>query len=128
MNSQNQAQFKELSEEELNDFIVECIEDIKGKKIIKLDLRELEERPTNFFIVCEGDSTTQVKAIADNINRRLKTEMGERPFHFEGQQGSRWVLLDYSTTVVHVFYNETRAFYSLEDLWGDAVSTEYDSL
>lgn len=128
MNSQNQARHKELSEEELNDFIIDCIQDIKGKNIVKLDLRQLDDAPTNYFIICEGDSNTQVKAIADNIYRRLKNEGQTLPSHFEGQQNSLWILLDYFSTVVHVFYRETRAFYELEDLWSDASSTEYQNL
>lgn len=120
--------YKPFSEEEINDLIIDAIQDIKGKRIVKLDLRNLEDRPTNFFIICEGESNTQVKAIANNIHRKLKTEAGERPFHFEGQQNARWILLDYSSTVIHVFYPETREFYALEDLWGDAISTEYDNL
>ncbi len=128
MNSQKEAQEKELSIEELNDLIIDSIQDIKGKNILKLDLRHLEDSPTDFFIICEGDSTTQAKAIADSVYRRLKTEASTLPLHFEGQQNAQWLLLDYFQTVVHVFYRETRQFYELEDLWGDAIFTEYQNL
>lgn len=128
MNSQKKAQDKELSFEELNDLIVDSIQDIKGKKIVKLDLRKLDDSPTDFFIICEGDSTTQVKAISDNVYKRVKLEGNSLPVHFEGQQNSQWILLDYFTTVVHVFYKDTRAFYELEDLWGDGISSEYEDL
>ena len=123
-----QAQQKELSGDELNDLIVDSIQDIKGKNIVKLDLRHLEDSPTDYFIICEGDSNTQVKAIADNVYYRLKTEGFTLPTHFEGQQNALWILLDYFSTVVHVFYKETREFYELEDLWGDAIFTEYQNL
>lgn len=128
MNSQKEVAQKDLSVEELNDLIIDCIQDIKGKKIVKLDLRHLEEAPTDFFIICEGDSITQTKAICDNIYRRLKEETGLFPSHYEGQKHAKWLLLDYFETVVHVFHKETRVFYELEDLWGDALFTEYEDL
>ena len=128
MSSQKEARQRELSEEELNDLIVDSMQDIKAKNIVKLDLRKIEDSSTDFFIICEGDSTTQVKSISDNIYQRLKSEGHTLPVHHEGQQNSLWILLDYFSTVVHVFYRETRAFYELEDLWGDAISTEYHDL
>ena len=116
------------SVETINDLIVDSIQDIKGKNIVKLDLRKLEDRPTEYFIVCEGESNVQVKAIAERVQRRLKTEIGVRPSHTEGQTNAQWVCLDYFHTVVHVFYKETRNFYELEDLWSDARFTEYADL
>lgn len=114
--------------EELNELIIDSIQDIKGKNVVKLDLRHLEEAPTDYFIICEGDSNTQVKAIADNIYRRLKDEMGILPNHTEGQRESLWICIDYFTTVVHVFYREKRGFYDLESLWSDAEFVEYETL
>lgn len=129
MGLHNEArQGPELSVEAFNDLVIDSIQDIKGKNIVKLDLRLLEEAPTDYFIICEGESITQVKAIADNIYRRLKNDYGILPQHFEGQRNSVWVLLDYFNVVVHVFHPETRSFYELEDLWGDAVFTEYKGL
>lgn len=112
----------------INNYIVDSIQDIKGKNIVKLDLRQLDDAPADYFIICEGDSNTQVKAISDNIHRRLKDEMGVFPSFVEGTQRSHWVCLDYFNTVVHVFYHETRSFYELEDLWSDARVTEYETL
>lgn len=128
MNSQKEAKQLPLSVEQLNDLIVDSIQDIKGKKILKLDLRHLDDAPTEFFIICEGDSNTQVKAISDNIYRRLREEADVLPSHYEGQQNALWILLDYFEIVVHVFYHETRAFYELEGLWSDAIFTEYQNL
>jgi ribosome-associated protein len=125
LSSQKEAQQKALSDDELNALIVDSIQDIKGKKIVKIDLRHLDDAPTDFFIICEGDSNTQVKAIADNIYDRVKKEGAILPLHFEGQQNALWVLLDYFNIVVHVFYKEKRAYYELEDLWGDGIITEY---
>ena len=114
--------------EVLNDLIIDAIQDIKGKQIRMLDLRKLEDASADFFIICEGDSTTQVKAIADNVYQRVKDELGMLPAHREGVAGARWVLVDYFDTVVHVFHPETRAFYELEELWSDAEVTEYENL
>ena len=113
---------------ELTDLIIDCIQDIKGKNIVKMDLRHLDEAPTDFFIVCEGESTTQINAIANNIEKRLKEEVGLRPSHSEGKSMATWVLVDYFDVVVHVFYPETRNFYEIEDLWSDAKVTNYQNI
>ena len=128
MNTQAVVEQKEFSLEELNNLIIDSIQDIKGKNILKLDMRSLHDAPSDYFIICEGDSNTQVKAIADNIYLRAKKEGGHIPVHQEGQQNATWICIDYFNVVVHVFYRETRAFYELEDLWSDAVVTEYETL
>jgi len=112
----------------LNDLIVDAIQDIKGKKIIKLDLRHIDDAPADFFIICEGDSTTQIKAISLNVEKRCRDELGLKSIHVEGMLGAKWVLVDFFNTVLHVFYPETRGFYDLEDLWSDAEVTEYDDV
>ena len=114
--------------EALNDLIVDAIQDVKGKNIVKLDLRKLKERPTDFFIICEGDSIVQVRAIADRVRSKVRDLTGRRPGHLEGGNNSIWVLVDYFDVVVHVFYPETRAFYDLETLWSDADITTYPDL
>jgi len=118
-----QAQF-----DNLNDLIVDAIQDIKGQDIVKLDLTKLEDSSADYYIVCQGESTTQVNAIASNIRKRVKDEMEMHAFHSEGMDNSRWILLDYFDTVVHVFHPETRAFYDIEDLWGDAEIVQYQNI
>lgn len=112
----------------LNALIIDSIQDIKGKKIRLLDLRKLADAPADFFVVCEGDSSTQIRAIADNVYKRLSEEAHTKPLHLEGINSSRWVLLDYLNTVVHIFFPEARQFYDLESLWGDAQVQEFDTL
>ena len=112
----------------LQDLIVDCITDIKGKKIVLLNLKALDDAPADYFIVCEGDSTTQVRAIAGNIERRLRDEIKMRPGHVEGTQHAKWVCMDYFDTVVHIFHPETRRFYDLEQLWSDAERIEYQDI
>ena len=117
-----------MTEDVLADLIIDSIQDIKGKNIVKLDLRKLDHAPTNYFIICEGESNTQVRAITQNINKRIKEELGILPNHTEGQSDSRWFLVDYFDMVVHVFYPETRTFYDLENLWSDAEVQVYEDL
>lgn len=106
--------------------ILDGIRDIKGKNIVQLDLRKLHDRPAEFFFVCEGDSTTQVSSIANNVQKRMKQEIGEFPKTATGGRHANWICLDYFDVVVHVFYPETRKFYELEDLWSDGEITTFE--
>ncbi len=110
---------------QLNALIVDSIQDIKGKKIVSIDLRGIEDAPADFFIICEAESTVQVRAIADNVRRRVRTEAQERAAGIEGIQASKWVCVDFFSTVVHIFNPEARSFYDLEGLWSDAPTTRY---
>jgi len=116
----------DLLEKETLNVIIDAIHDIKGKNVLKLDLREISDRPADFFIICEGDSSTQVKSIADNIQKRTKQDLNLRATHVEGTKNATWILLDYFDIMVHVFYPETRQFYELEELWGDAKISEHN--
>lgn len=116
---------RDTSSEQLNQAIIEGIRDKKGKHIVQLDLRRLDDAPADFFIICEGDSNTHIKAISDSIYKRVKDELNTMPSHTEGATNTRWVLMDYFNTIVHVFYPETRQFYDLEQLWSDARATEF---
>jgi ribosome-associated protein len=111
--------------EQLNHWIIEGIRDKKGKNIVQLDLRKLEDAPADFFIICEGDSNVHVKSISDSIHQKVKSELQAMPTHTEGSMNARWILMDYFNTVVHVFYPETREFYEIENLWSDAEVTEF---
>lgn len=96
----------------------------KARDILILDVHALTSA-TDRFVVMTADSDTQVKAVADHILEKLKAE-GTRTWHVEGLEGRRWVLLDFVDVVVHVFLGETRNFYSLETLWGDAPVTRIE--
>ncbi len=127
MNTQVKVK-RRLNIDELNQQIIESIQEIKGRNVVKLDLRRLNESPADVFIICEGTSTTQVKAISDNVQRRVRERMNVAPSNVEGERNALWICIDYFNIVVHVFHPEARIFYELEDLWGDATITEYDSL
>ena len=114
--------------ENLNNEIIESIKNLKGIDIVKMDLRHLHDAPTDFFIICEGTSNTQVKAIASNINRHVKETLDIKPNHVEGEKSSLWICVDYFNTVVHVFHPDMRKYYALEDLWSDAKTVVYENL
>ena len=107
------------TDEKLLGVIIESIKEKKGKNIVSIDLRKIENSIFDYFIICHGTSTTHVSAISDNIEIKPKELFGLKPAHVEGTQNSQWVLLDFSGVVVHVFLEEQRAFYRLEDLWAD---------
>ncbi len=93
---------------------------------MSLDLRKIPEAVADFFIICEANSTIQVKAIADNVEYRVKDTCEEAPYRHEGMTASHWVLVDYVNVVVHVFHSETRKFYRLEEMWSDAGSMDHE--
>lgn len=95
----------------------------KGHDVLRIDLRKLENRIADYFVICHGSSVTQVDAICDSVEDTARKQTGEKPFHIEGLENSFWVLLDYGNVVVHVFLEEYRNFYSLESLWADAEIT-----
>lgn len=103
----------------LFDVIIESIKNKKGKEIVSIDLRKIENSVCEFFIICSGDSTTQVDAIVEEIRLKSKELADNPPHHIEGQKNSNWVLLDFIDIVVHVFIPEQRYFYQLEELWAD---------
>ncbi len=94
----------------------------KARDLVALDLRELEG-VADYFLICSASSEVQVKAIAEAVDERLR-ERGARPWHVEGFEGRRWVLLDFVDVVIHVFHEKTREYYMLDRLWGDARSVD----
>lgn len=115
---------KKIRGSHLIDEIILGIENVKGEDIHQLDLRELDNTPCDFFIVCSGNSNTQVTAIVNSIQKTVSKKLSEKPFHTEGLDNAEWVLIDYVNVVVHVFQNSIREYYNIEELWGDAKSTQ----
>jgi ribosome-associated protein len=106
------------SREKLN-VILEALKEKKAKQIVTIDLQKVGTAICDYFVICHGDSTTQVSALSDAVIRKMKKELHTGAHHVEGTNNSLWVLLDYSDIVVHVFLNEKRDFYRLEELWAD---------
>jgi ribosome-associated protein len=106
--------------------IIAAIQEKKGQNIISLDLRKIDEAVADFFIICEASSSTQVRAIGENVEHQLKTKCNEAPYHHEGYNNLQWVLIDYINVVVHVMLPENRKFYNLEEMWSDAAAEGHD--
>ena len=100
--------------------VIKGIFEKKGQNVLKIDLRKLENRITDYFVICHAQSGTQVSAICDSVDDTVRKEASEKPIHIEGLENCFWVLLDYGNVIVHVFLEEYRKFYSLESLWADA--------
>lgn len=111
----------------LSEIAVHGIQEKKGNDIVRLDLRELNSSVSDYFIVCNADSSNQVKAIADSVEDEIYKITKTNPWHKEGQENAEWIILDYFDIVVHIFKTEKRAFFGIEDLWGDAETTKYKS-
>ncbi|MFI3259599.1 MAG: ribosome silencing factor [Rikenellaceae bacterium] len=107
--------------------IVEAIQDKKGKNIVSLDMSGFDGAICSHFVICNADSTTQVEAISNGVEELMEQKLGEKLHRVEGRQMGLWVAMDYIDVVVHIFQSELRDYYRLEQLWSDAVRTEYES-
>ena len=117
---------KDKKTQELIETIIDGIQDVKGKDIVVMDMTKLPNAVSQYFVICSGDSSTQVDGIAQTVVRKTRAELQEKPWHQEGMNNAEWVLLDYVNVVVHVFYRDRRGFYNLEDLWADAEFTQVE--
>ena len=110
----------------LIDTIVESLHERKAIDVIGIDLSEIPDTATEYFIICNGDSSTQVQALADNTINKVREVTREKAWHVEGLDNSQWVLLDYINVVVHIFQPEYRTFYDIEGLWVDATQKKFE--
>jgi ribosome-associated protein len=108
--------------------IIKAIQDKKGEHILSLDLRKIPEAVSDFFIICQANSNTQLKAIADFVEEEVKNNCDEAPYKHEGRQAQQWILIDYVNVVVHIMLPEPRKFYQLEEMWSDAPGMEHIDL
>ena len=113
-----------MKEKQLLKTIVEGIQEKKGKKITTVDLSKIESAATSHFIICEGQSTTQVMAIVDSIREYVLQNIGIKPFGYDGYQNGQWIVIDYGNILAHIFLPEYRNYYKLEQLWNDAKLAE----
>ena len=118
----------QASSELLQNFVVEGLQDVNGENITILDLREIDNAVTDFFIISEGSSNTQVNALSESVHKSVRENLGDKHWHVEGKDNAEWVLMDYVNVVVHIFQKGTREFYDLESLWGDAQSKTLENL
>ena len=119
---------KDASGVRLVEAVIKGVQEVKGKDIVLLDLRSVPNTVSDFFVVCHGDSVTQVEAIARSVGEFAMKLAGEKAWHTEGERNAEWVLMDFVDVVVHIFLRDKRGYYALEDLWGDAASTRYENV
>ena len=123
----NQDSSKEVSSDVLSGWIVDGMLEKKASDVILLDLRDVKHAIADYFVICSGNSDTQIDAISESIEKEIHKHVKQNPWKREGQQNKEWILLDYVDVVAHVFNKEKRKFYGLEELWGDAKITAIES-
>ena len=115
---------KQVSADEWIAVIIKGIDHLKGENIQLLDLIDIENTVCDYFIICSGNSNTQVNAISGSVQKVVSKEIKDKPWHVEGETNAEWVLMDYVNVVVHIFQKHVRDFYDIESLWGDAKITQ----
>ena len=119
-------EIKEISGEALSRLVVHGMLEKKAANIVVMDLRNVKNSITDFFVICSGNTDPQIAAIADSVDEEVFKGSKRNPWHEEGRQNREWILLDYVDVVVHVFRKDRRKFYDLESLWGDAELTQIE--
>ena len=119
-------EIKEVSGEVLSRLVVKGMLEKKAANIVVMDLRNVKNSITDFFVICSGNTDPQIAAIADSVDEEVFKGSKINPWHQEGRQNREWILLDYVDVVVHVFRKDRRKFYDLESLWGDAELTQIE--
>jgi ribosome-associated protein len=104
--------------------IIDALQDKKGKKIVEIDMTVLENSICQYFIICQGNTPTQVSALSDSVWDKVYERHHEKPMGAVGMQEARWIAMDYGTVMLHIFVPEIRTYYNLENLWADAILTE----
>ncbi len=124
----NPPQTQRTGHDNTRSLIVEAIQNKKGKGITIMDLSEIESAPAHEFIICEGRTPQQVAAIADNVREELLDKARIKPYNYDGYRNASWIVIDYGSTLVHVFVPEQRTLDNLEELWSDSTIAEIPDL
>ena len=117
-----------IAAEEVIKQIIEGIQDKKGKETVVVDMLGLGNSVCDYFVICQGNSPTQVSAITDSIEDTVRINCGKKPYAVDGLRNSQWVAMDYGDILVHIFQPDVRKFYDIEHLWADARLTEIPDL
>ena len=114
--------------EKLVDTIIKGIQEKKGQDITVVDLRGIDGAIASFFVICQGNTPTQVEAITDSVAKTARIDAGEKPAHVVGLELAHWVAMDFTDVIVHIFVPDMRSYYNIENLWQDAQQTEIPNL
>lgn len=109
-----------LDARSLSNIVIQGLQEVKARDIVRMDLRKSSGAVTEYFIICTGTSDTHIQALSDSVREFVKRDAREFPLSTEGMRSGEWVLMDYVNVVVHIFRQDRREFYRLENLWGDA--------
>ncbi len=115
---------KEISTKKLVETIIEGIRNRKGQRIVTIGLKKIKEAPVEYMVIAEGNSATQVSAIADEVDDYVRTMTHVHPLTMAGQENAEWIAMDYGTVFVHIMQREPREYYDIEHLWADGKVTE----
>ena len=118
---------KKEPREILIESVITAMTDKKARNPVILDFSGMKGTVCDAFVICHGSSRTQVEAIADHVIGEVKKQTGQNPWHKEGYENAEWILIDYSDVVIHIFQEERRRFYNIEQLWADALITKVDT-
>lgn len=116
-----------INSSQLSQLVAEGMQEKKGIDILILDLRNIGQSIADYFVICSGNTVTQVDALTDSVEELVYKATQQNPWRKEGKENREWILLDYVDVVVHIFRKDRREFYALEDLWGDAIITQVES-
>lgn len=119
---------KDLENEQIVKNIVEGIQERKGKEIVVVDMNRLKEAPCSYFVICEGDSTVHVNAVAHSIKEYVQEKIQVKPYAADGFENAEWIAMDYGQIIVHVFQRHARQYYDIEHLWADADLQKIENL
>ncbi|MEO9485851.1 MAG: ribosome silencing factor [Ekhidna sp.] len=122
----NQQVSKDINSKVVCEWMVEGMLDKKAIDVVVMDLREVKHAIADYFVICSGNSDTQIDAISESVEEQIHKNSKQNPWKREGRQNKEWILLDYVDVVAHVFNKEKRTFYGLEELWGDAKITRIE--
>ena len=114
--------------EKLVETITKGIQEKKGSGIVVADLSGIDGTICHYFVICQGNSPSQVEAITDSVGEFARKELGEKPVHVVGLENAQWVAMDYTDVLVHIFLPDVREYYDLEHLWDDAKLTRIPDL
>lgn len=114
--------------EKLVETITKGIQEKKGQSIVIADLSGIDGTICHYFVICQGNSPSQVEAITDSVEEFARKELGEKPVHVVGLENAQWVAMDYTDVLVHIFLPDVRDYYDLEHLWDDAKLTRIPDL
>lgn len=112
-----------LNSNELSDLVVQGMLERKASDVVVMDLREVKNSVADFFVLCSGNSDTQIDSISESVEDQVYKHSQQNPWQREGKENREWIIIDYVNVVAHVFNTEKRSFYALEELWGDAKIT-----